>query len=312
VEIQRVNAIVTHGLTKTYTSHIGRSGMRALDGLDLTVAENEVFGFLGRNGAGKTTTIKILCSLLHPTGGRAEIMGRDIRLREARRAIGFLPENPYFYEYLTPRETLHFYGRLSGLDTSACGREWDKLSKLLDLTEIGDQRIRGFSKGMRQRVGCAVALVGDPPVLILDEPMSGLDPLGRRMVREVILRMRDEGKTVFFSSHLLSDVEQICDRVGVLVQGKLTVSGRLNELLTRRIDRIEIIATGLTEGAAAAEFAEAFERHSEDGDHFSVTEIGAANRLVERILAKGGRLFLFNPMRESLEEYFMRQQEESR
>ena len=205
-----MSAISTQNLTKVYRS-LGRSAQRSLDSLNLGVGENEVYGFLGRNGAGKTTTIKILCSLLKPTAGEALIFGEKARSRKARRLVGYLPENPYFYEYLTPRETLDFYGRLEGLSAAERAAEWRKLSELLDLGEIAHQRIRGFSKGMRQRLGFAVALVGDPPLLILDEPMSGLDPLGRRHVRELILRLRDEKKTLFFSSHVLGDVQQICE-----------------------------------------------------------------------------------------------------
>jgi ABC-2 type transport system ATP-binding protein len=305
-----VKVIVTEALTKVYRSHLGKVAARAVDRLDLEIGENEVFGFLGQNGAGKTTTIKMLCSLLRPTSGRACVCGKDVRTREARRLIGYLPENPYFYEYLTPRETLDFYGQLAGLNRAGRAKEWAKLSELLDLASIASQRVREFSKGMRQRLGFAVALVGDPSVLILDEPMSGLDPLGRRRIREVIMQVHAAGKTVFFSSHLLGDVEQICDRVGILVRGKLTVTGRLDELLTRRIRQIEIIAAGI-DGAHAMppEFRNAFVRRSEDGEHFLVGDMESANRLVQAVYAQGGRLFSFVPVRESLEDYFMHQQE---
>jgi len=305
-----MSAIVTEGLTKVYRSHLGKIAARALDGLDLAIGDNEVFGFLGRNGAGKTTTIKILCSLLKPTAGRACVFGEDVRTRAARRHIGFLPENPYFYEYLTPRETLDFYGRLAGLSRAARAAEWDKLSGLLDLRDIAHLRVRGFSKGMRQRMGFAVALVGDPDVLILDEPMSGLDPMGRRLIRGIIRQLRDAGKTVFFSSHLLSDVEQICDRVGILVLGRLIVKGRMDELLTRRIERIEVIAKGLAPvGVKEPDLAAGYTRRSEDGDHFVVADMDTANRLVRAIHARGGTLFAFLPVRESLEDYFVHHQE---
>jgi ABC-2 type transport system ATP-binding protein len=306
-----VEAIVTQGLTKVYKSHLGTGSVRSLDGVDLTIGKNEVFGFLGRNGAGKTTTIKILCSLLRPTEGQAFILGEIARSRKARRWIGYLPENPYFYEYLTPKETLDFYGRLQGLDRPERAREWAKLAELLDLEAIADQRIRTFSKGMRQRLGFAVALVGDPPILILDEPMTGLDPLGRRSMRELILRLRDEEKTIFFSSHVLGDVEQICDRVGILVQGRLTTQGRIDQLLARRIDQVEVIVSGLDDAAAAAVPA-THRRRSEAGRHFHFNDAKAANEAVRDIVARGGEIVEFTPVKESLEDYFLREQEERR
>ncbi len=305
-----MQAIVTHGLTKVYRGQLGRGVSRSLDALNLEVGRNEVFGFLGRNGAGKTTTIKLLCSLLKPTAGEAMIFGKSVRDRHSRRSVGYLPESPYFYEYLTPRETIIFYGRLQGLPRDRREREWDRLSELLDLREIGAQRVRGFSKGMRQRLGFAVALVGDPELLILDEPMSGLDPLGRKAIRELILRLRDEKKTLFFSSHVLGDVEQICDRVGILVKGRLTVTGRLDQLLTRTVKQIEVIADGLERGPLneLAGHAERW-RDSEAGRHFYMPDPESANALVREIHKRGGRLVEFNPVKETLEDYFMRQQE---
>ena len=304
-----MDVIRTENLTKIYPRHIGRAHGRSLDSLTLTVGANEVFGFLGRNGAGKTTTIKILCSLLRQTSGTAEVMGQPARSRAARRQIGYLPENPYFYEYLTPRETLEFYGRLHGLSRQERDGEWQKLSEMLDLRDIADQRVRGFSKGMRQRLGFAVALVGNPHLLILDEPMSGLDPLGRRMVRELILRLRDEGKAVFFSSHVLGDVEQICDRVGILVQGKLVDQGAIATLLRREVQRVEVIIEGLEESAIAS-LAAGAESHriSEAGCHFMMGDLDTANALAEQAIRAGGRLVEFSPVKERLEDYFMRRQ----
>lgn len=301
-----MNAIETRALCKTYRG--GLSGRRepSLADLNLEIGQHEVFGFLGRNGAGKTTTIKILCSLLKPTSGEALIHGEPARSRTARRLIGYLPENPYFYEYLTPRETLDFYGRLSGLTPSARAKEWSRLSELLDLGAIADQRVRTFSKGMRQRLGFAVALVGDPRVLILDEPMSGLDPMGRRAIRELILLMRDEKKTIFFSSHVLGDVEQVCDRVGILVKGRLTIQGRISDLLAQRVERVEVIIEGL-DATSIRPFQPV--RVSEAGYHFFAEDIDAGNRLVQSLLRRGGRLVEFTPLRETLEDYFMREQE---
>ena len=301
-------AIETRALTKVYRE-LGRPTVRSLQGLSLAIGEHEVFGFLGRNGAGKTTTIKVLCSLIKATSGEAYVFGENVRRRAARRLIGYLPEQPYYYEYLTPREILDFYGQLQGLGQAARAREWDKLSEMLDLRDIANQRIKGFSKGMRQRIGFAVALVGDPPLLILDEPMSGLDPIGRRMIRELILRQREEKKTIFFSSHVLGDVEQICDRAGILVKGRLTRTGRLDQLLGGHGHAFEVIATGLDEAGAARIAAAADSHRTLDELHvFTFAGVGPANEAVEQVRAAGGELVEFNPLRESLEDYFMREQ----
>ena len=303
-----MDAIVIRGLTKVYKA-LGKRRVQPLRGLDLTVCEGEVFGFLGRNGAGKTTTIKILCGLLKASGGETLVMGEKARARNTRRLIGYLPEQPYFYEYLTPKETLDFYGQLRGLTRAQRSREWDKLSELLDLRGIASERIKGFSKGMRQRVGFAVALVGDPPVLILDEPMSGLDPIGRRMIRELIVRQRDAKKTLFFSSHVLGDVEQICDRVGILVGGRLAQEGRIDELVRRQIHEVEVIAANVPEALVRALEAGAAYRRFENLDRFTFADSEAANAAVQEILAAGGALVEYNPLKESLEDYFMREQD---
>ena len=304
-----MSAINTEALTKAYKSHFGKAKHRALDDLHLTVQENEVFGFLGQNGAGKTTTIKILCSLLRATGGEAYICGERARSRQARRLIGYLPENPYFYEYLTPRETVDFYGRLHGLNATGRAQQWKKLCDMLELGDLADRRIRGFSKGQRQRLGFAVALVGDPEVLILDEPMSGLDPLHRRSIRQLILRMRDQKKTLFFSSHVLGDVEQICDQVGILVRGKLTTKGRIDELLMQRVHVVEVIIENIGEDLAEklANQARTY-RVSEAGYHFSMEDMDSANDLVRAAQERGGKVVDFTPVKESLEDYFMREQ----
>ncbi len=302
-------AIETNGLTKIYKG-IGRKRAPSLDNLTLSVEEREVFGFLGRNGAGKTTTIKILTSLIRPSAGEARIFGENIRTRQSRRLVGYLPEQPYYYEYLTPKETLDFYGELQGLSAAERANEWARLAELLELHEIAGERIKGFSKGMRQRVGFAVALVGNPPLLILDEPMSGLDPVGRRMIRQLILRCRDEKKTVFFSSHVLSDVEQICDRAAILVRGKLVRQGRIDELRGTTAPQVETAVRGLAP-LVAEEMARRAEAHrSVDGlDIFTWPDETAANQAVRDIHTHGATLVEFNPLKETLEDYFMREQE---
>lgn len=302
-------AIETRGLGKAYRS-VGKSTVHAIESVELRVRDGEIYGFLGRNGAGKTTTIKILCSLLKPTSGDAFVLGENARTRKARRLIGYLPEQPYFYEYLTPRETIDFYGRLQGLSAAERELEWRKLSELLDLKDIAGRRIKGFSKGMRQRIGFAVALLGDPPILILDEPMSGLDPIGRRSIRELILRMRDVKKTVFFSSHVLGDVEQICDRVGILVRGRILREGRLDELLGEQANEVEVVVSHLT-GTQAQELAgHATQfRTLDELSLFTLPDRETANALVRQALGAGGRLLEFNPIRKSLEDYFIEAQE---
>ena len=303
-----MSAIVTQNLTKVY-KEVGKATVKSLDGLTLTIEQNEVYGFLGRNGAGKTTTIKILCGLIKPTSGTAAVFGEDVRTPQARRRLGYLPEQPYFYEYLTPRETIDFYGHLQKLSLAERDRQWDKLSELLDLRDIAEQRIKGFSKGMRQRMGFAVALVGDPPLLILDEPMSGLDPIGRRMIRDLIMRCRDEKKTIFFSSHVMGDVEQICDRVSILVKGRLTHRGRIDELLAQNIKVVEVVAADLND-AVRAELTGRAESHRrlDEQDIFTFKDQPTANEAVQRIHQNAGRLVEFSPVRESLEDFFLSQQ----
>src|SRR5438270_3881210 len=236
--------IEVQNLTKDYEVGFARKRkVRALDGLSLTVEAAHIFGFLGANGAGKTTTLKLLMRLIFPTAGTARILDRDIGDVAMHARIGYLPENPYFYDYLTAREFLNYCGELFGLDRGTRERRTKELLTLVNLESKGwDRQLRKFSKGMLQRVGLAQALVNDPEIVFLDEPMSGLDPVGRREVRDLIASLRTSGKTVFMCSHILSDIEVLCDSVAILKEGRLAHSGSLEDLRAREAGQFEIIA----------------------------------------------------------------------
>ena len=219
-EIVRVD-----GLVKEFRSSLGLRRRRALRGISFGVREGEIFGFVGPNGAGKTTTLKLLMGLIRPTAGSATILGHDVAETAFRRHVGFLPENPYFYEYLTGREILAFYARLSGVPGGRIRARTETLLAWVGLEHAADSRLRTYSKGMLQRIGIAQALVHDPSVVFLDEPMSGLDPIGRKEIRDLVLRLHREGKTVFMNTHILSDVETLCDRVAIIVKGAIRYEG---------------------------------------------------------------------------------------
>src|SRR5258705_8838167 len=246
-------ALATDELTKDYAIGFWRKRpYQALDHLTLSVERGEVFGFLGPNGAGKTTTLKLLMQLVYPSSGRAELLGRPVGDFRVKRRIGYLPENPYFYDHLTAEELLTYFAALFGY--GAADRK-ARAARLLDEVGIGAERrlqLRKFSKGMLQRVGIAQALLNDPELVIFDEPMSGLDPLGRRDVRALILGLRDRGCTVFFSSHVLSDAEALCNRVAILAKGRLVATGRLTDMLAFRARGWELVVAGVSDAALAA------------------------------------------------------------
>ncbi len=307
-----MDAITTDGLTKHYTLGFWRPRPYvALDGLTLHVGQGEVFGFLGPNGAGKTTTLKLLMQLTFPTSGRAEILGRPVGDLDVRRRIGYLPEQPYFYDYLTAEELLDYFGGLFGFGAAERRR---RTAALLDEVGIGAERrlqLRKFSKGMLQRVGVAQALLNDPEVLFFDEPMSGLDPLGRRDIRQLILRLRDRGCTVFFSSHVLADAEALCSRVAIMAKGRLITSGALSELQHFQARGWELVMSGISDAV--------LERARTLGDVVGVTRLGpdrvaielplssAPERVLAELAAHGGQLVSLNPLRETLEEFFVRE-----
>jgi ABC-2 type transport system ATP-binding protein len=237
-----MHAIEMKGLTKEYRLGFWKTRTkRALDRLDLQVESGEVFGLLGPNGAGKTTTLKILFRLVFPSSGSARILGRELDDVRMHQLVGYLPEQPYFYDHLTPDELLQFTGRLFGLSKDTLRQRVDRLLEQVGLTECRHVALRRFSKGMLQRIGIAQALINDPDVIFLDEPMTGLDPIGRREVRDLVLNLRDAKKTVFFSTHILSDAETLCDRVAILNRGRLEGCGELRQILTLGTPKSELI-----------------------------------------------------------------------
>jgi ABC-2 type transport system ATP-binding protein len=303
-------ALETEQLTKDYAVGFWRPRpYRALDGLTLRVESNEVYGFLGPNGAGKTTTLKLLTELIFPTSGRISVLGRPPSHPDVRRRVGFLPEAPYFYDYLTAEELLTYFAGLFGLRGT---ERRARVSDLLDQVGIGGERrlpLRKFSKGMLQRVGIAQALVNEPELVFLDEPMSGLDPLGRRDVRALILGLRDRGCTVFFSSHILSDAEALCSRVGIVVGGQLVTSGSLSEILAFDVAGWELVMAGLSPAALSSLGARARKvtRISEGRYTIELASDEEPERFVAELRALGGRFVSLNPVRATLEDYFVRQ-----
>jgi ABC-2 type transport system ATP-binding protein len=306
--------IEIENLTKDY--EVGfwkKKKVRALDRLTLNVAGGQIFGFLGGNGAGKTTTIKILMSLIYPTEGRARILGEDISNVRMRSRIGYCPENPYFYDYLKASELMNYFGELFGLDAGRRKRKTEELLTKVGLEEKDwNRQLRKFSKGMLQRVGLAQALINEPEVVFLDEPMSGLDPIGRREIRELIADLRDQGTTVFMSTHILSDIEALCDNVAILRQGKLAATGKLDDLLNEagETQTFEINVKGVAAEDLQAEIvkiAGATIDSKASGANIQVLEETDIDKVLQITREKGGRLVSVQPVRQSLEELFVKE-----
>jgi ABC-2 type transport system ATP-binding protein len=302
-------AIHIEDLTKDYAIGFWRQRpYRALDRLTLDIDAGEVYGFLGPNGAGKTTTLKLLMQLIYPTSGRAEILGRPVGDIAMRRRIGYLPENPSFYDYLTAEELLGYFAELFGYKGADRRRRVDTL---LERVGIGAERrlqLRKFSKGMIQRVGIAQALLNDPEVIFLDEPMSGLDPLGRRDVRSLILELRDQGRTVFFSSHILADAEALCRRVAVLAGGRLAASGTLTDILAFQVHGWELVMANVSPDVMAT-VRPAVRNATEISPGRYALELSldqAPDRILAELTAAGATLISLNPMRDTLEDFFMK------
>jgi ABC-2 type transport system ATP-binding protein len=297
-----VPAIETENLTKEYPfGFLHLKKRTSLEGLNMQVEMGEVFGFIGPNGAGKSTTIKLLMGLIFPTEGDARILGKPISDVEMHRDIGYLPEQPYFYDYLTAAEVLDYFARFHDLSAADRKERVQKMLKKVGLETAGKIQLRKYSKGMLQRVGLAQAILHDPKVIILDEPMSGLDPVGRREVRDIILELKRDGKTVMFSTHILSDAEMLCDRVGVIVGGKLRGTGAPGQLVEMKTQGMEVLfeLPGTSNSPLVAKATRTGERY-----RLEVTEeeLYAA---IDQLRAAGARILAVSQVKATLEEFFM-------
>jgi len=314
-----MNTIVEiENLTKDYEVGFWRKRkVRALENLSLTVERGEIFGFLGGNGAGKTTTMKLLMRLMFPTGGTARILGADISDVRMHARIGYLPENPYFYDYLTARELLTYFAELFGISANERKARVEDSLRRVGLEEASwNKQLRKFSKGMLQRVGLAQSLINDPEIVFLDEPMSGLDPIGRREVRELIADLREKGTTVFMSTHILSDIEALCDRVAILRKGKLAATGKLDELLTKAGENqsFEINLTGVDAEVLAKDLQNlhgASIAATTNGSRITIDDENQIDNVLAASRKHGGSLVSVQPLRQSLEELFVRETEQS-
>jgi ABC-2 type transport system ATP-binding protein len=292
-------------VSKSYRTNISRRKYWILRDLSFSVEAGEIFGFIGPNGAGKTTTIKLILDLIRPDGGSIRLFGAGHRDVAVKGRIGFLPENPYFYDYLTAAEFLDFYGRLFGYPREARQEKTAALLEKVGLANRGDRQLRKFSKGMLQRLGLAQALINEPELVILDEPMSGLDPVGRREVRDLILALKAAGRTVFFSTHILSDTELICDRVAILSKGDLKAVGRVSDLLGHRILAWEVTLAGVAPETLPG--VEAILSREDEKVLVRCRTEEEMRGLVQALLAQGGRLHSVVPQRERLEDIFLRE-----
>ncbi len=296
-------------LSKVFRVGFWGKRVTAVDQLSLSVRQGEVFGFLGPNGAGKTTTIKMLMGLIYPTSGRASILGHPIGDPASKAKLGFLPESPYFYDYLTSHEFLNFYGHLFGLWGASLDTRVDELLELVGMTHARDLQLRKFSKGMLQRVGIAQALINDPELVVLDEPMSGLDPVGRKEVRDLIFRLKESGKTVMFSSHILHDAELLCDRVAMIMKGKLVACGQVSDLIERgATHEVEMVVDRLSpEGLAQLRLLAS--KVVLQGERVMVVLASqqSVDEALDVIRAAKAKLVSLTPHKASLEDLFIRE-----
>jgi ABC-2 type transport system ATP-binding protein len=299
-----MNAIEILGLEKTYlVGFWTKRPKRALLPLHLNVQEGEIFGFLGPNGAGKTTTLKLLMGLVFPTAGSARILGRDWSEPEVKAQIGFLPEQPYFYDHLTAHELLHYYAQLSGVPAKERSRRVDATLQRVGLRDVHGVQLRKFSKGMQQRVGIAQAILHNPKLVFFDEPMSGLDPMGRREVRDLMEELKHDGTTVFFSTHILSDAEALCDRVAIIHKGELRGIGAIEDLTSSVQGKVEVIWQGTQVPASMK--ALGAECHVTGDTVRTIIDESQQDAVIDALRRERLRLIALTPMRTSLEAYFV-------
>lgn len=307
-----MTVVEINNLTKDYEiGFLRKRKVRALDDLSLTVEGGQIFGFLGANGAGKTTTLKLLMRLIFPTAGSARILGHDIQNVSIHQRIGYLPENPYFYDYLTAREFLDYCAQLFGLSAAERKkRSADLLARVRLDEKRWDTQLRKFSKGMLQRVGLAQSIINDPEIVFLDEPMSGLDPIGRREVRDLIATLRQEGKTVFMCSHILSDIEILCDQVAILRGGKLSQVGRLDDLRQQSggTDHVEVVVSRISRESLSTQLSTQVTysiSETAGGLRIEVPDESHVDAVLAALRKAGGSLVSVQPVRQSLEELFL-------
>lgn len=308
------NIVEIENLSKDYEVGFWKKRkVRALDGLNLSVSGGQIFGFLGGNGAGKTTTIKILMSLIFPSEGHAKILGEDISNTKMHAKIGYCPENPYFYDYLTARELMNYFGELFGLDANKRKQKTEELLTKVGLDEKDwNKQLRKFSKGMSQRVGLAQSLINEPEIVFLDEPMSGLDPIGRREIRELIAGLRDKGTTVFMSTHILSDIEALCDNVAILRKGKLAATGNLSDLLSQsgETQQFEIVVKNVSPESLKTEIEKiggASLSAKANGAIINIPDEKDIDGVMKITRENGGNLVSVQPIKQSLEELFVKE-----
>jgi ABC-2 type transport system ATP-binding protein len=298
-----MKALEIKNLNKTFKSNFLIRKYHILKGIDIGVEQGEIYGFLGPNGAGKTTTMKCVLGLISPDSGEISIFGKPASRAESRGKVGFLPEHPYFYDYLDAEELLMFTAMLFSIPAAKAREKAAEIIDLVGLTAKKDIKLRKYSKGMIQRVGLAQALIHDPDFLILDEPFSGLDPIGRKELRDIILSLKDNGKTIFFSSHILQDMEMMVDRVGIILDGEIKKEGKLSELISHSVKYHEIVFTGLP-----VEKLPDLDVQQGDGNYIvNAGDLAGANAIIHRITGGGGEIISMTPVKMTLEDIFLKE-----